>query len=270
MQSSLYNCHVFHRRTAPVEYGFNSRVFMWHLDLDEIDSLCRSLPLLSRNRFNVYSFRDDDHLWLGRPTLRENIEAYLAREGVTEAPARITLLTNLRTMGHVFNPVSFYFCHDAAGEPLAVVVEVHNTFGELKPFLLTRDDLAGHRFRREYPKLFYISPFSDLDQRLEIKVELPGDRLSLYVNTSEKGADKPFFRSSLTGARVPLTSRALLGYSLRFPFITLKVVSLIHYHAFRLYLKKAPFHKKSANPHLQTGILPKKGQSLTASSHEAC
>ena len=180
---------------------------MWHLDLDEIDELCRRIPFLSHNRPNVYTFRDDDHLYLGKETLRENVQEYLKTNGVEEVPARISLLTNLRTFGYVFNPVSFFFCQDAAGEPLAVVVEVHNTFGELKPFLLTREDLTRNRFQRSYPKQFYISPFTELDKRLEIKVELPGDRLALYVNTYEPEAAQPFFRSSLTGRISPLTSR---------------------------------------------------------------
>ena len=261
MNSSLYNCHVFHKRFAPREYGFTSRLFMWHLELDEIDAVCRKLPLLSHNRFNAYSFRDDDHLYLGHPSLRENLEAYLRSNGIVESPERITLLTNLRTFGYVFNPVSFFFCYDREGAPLAVVVEVHNTFGELKPFLLDRSHLERNRFHATYPKLFYISPFSELDQRLEIKVELPGDRLALYVNNYETGQDQPFFRSSLTGRSVPLTNRSLAAYSLRFPFVTLKVISLIHWHALKLYLKKVPFHRKSADSHLQSGILPKKHQS---------
>ncbi len=260
MPSCLYSCTVFHKRLAPLEYGFTTRLFMWLIDLDEIDALCARLPLLSHNRFNLYSFRDDDHLHLGHATLRGNIAAYLAREGVAEPPGRIRLLTNLRTFGHVFNPVSFYFCDDADGAPLAVVVEVHNTFGELKPFLLTRADLAARRFRRTHPKLFYISPFSALDQRLEIKVDLPGERLAIHVNVFERGAATPFFRSSLTGRQAPLTTRTLLGYTLRFPFVTLKVITLIHWHALRLYGKRVPFHRKSEHPELQTGILPKKHQ----------
>jgi DUF1365 family protein len=242
---------------------------MWMLDLDEVDSVASSNWFLSHNRFNLYSFRDDDHLYLGQPTLRENIQDFLADRGIAERPARIFLLTNLRTMGYVFNPVSFYFCYDAEDQPLAVVVEVHNTFGELKPFLLTREDLQANQFRKDYPKLFYISPFSDLDQQLEIKVTLPGDKLALYVNTYERGDSKPFFRSSLTGSTVPLTNRSLLAYSLRFPLITLKVITLIHWHALKLYLKKVPFHKKSQNAHLQQGILPKKGQTLNPRTHEA-
>lgn len=264
MQSSLYSCNVFHKRFSPREYGFTTRMFMWHIDLDEIDSLVRSNPFISHNRANVYSFRDSDHIHLGHDNLRDNVEAYLRQEGVQEKPARITLLTNLRTFGYVFNPVSFYFCYDTEDQPLAVVVEVHNTFGELKPFLLKKEDLRENRFSRTYPKLFYISPFSELDQVLGIKAELPGERIALYVNNYEKGESKPFFRSSLTGAKVPLTSGSLVRYSLRFPLVTVKVILLIHWHALKLYLKKVPFHAKSENPHLQRGILPKKHQSTSS------
>jgi DUF1365 family protein len=233
---------------------------MWHLDLDEVDELCRRIPVLGHNRPNLYSFRDDDHLFLGKETLRGNVEEYLLQNGIREKPARITLLTNLRTFGYVFNPVSFFFCHDEAGKPLAVVVEVHNTFGELKPFLLKAEDLREDQFEKSFPKRFYISPFSGLDKRLEIKVAFPGDRLAIYVNTYELQAQKPFFRSSLTGKPSPLDTRTLLAYSARFPLVTLKVISLIHWHAMKLYLKKVPFHRKDENPHLQTGIIPKRNQ----------
>lgn len=260
MRSSLYKCHVFHKRFSPREYGFTSGLFMWHIDLDELPELDRSLRFFSHNRRNVYSFRDDDHLYLGKDDLRANVCAYLAGQGIAEVPSRITLLTNLRTFGYVFNPVSFFFCYDEADAPLAVVVEVHNTFGELKPFLLRREDLLRNRFSAHHPKRFYISPFSELEQRLEIKADLPGPRLALYVNNYEPDADTPFFRSSLTGKEVPLTNASLLHFSLRFPFITLKVISLIHWHALRLTLKGVRFHRKKDHPELQQGILPKKHQ----------
>lgn len=266
MNSSLYKCNVFHKRFSPREYAFTSRLFMWHIDLDELPQLDKSLPFFGHNRRNVYSFRDDDHIYLGKPDLRSNICAYLESQGISDRPKRISLLTNLRTFGYVFNPVSFFFCFDESDQPLAVLVEVHNTFGELKPFLLKREDLLKNRFTARHPKLFYISPFSDLDQRLEIKADLPGQRLALYVNNYEIDADQPFFRSSLTGQQVPLSTQSLLAYSFRFPFVTLKVIALIHWHALRLTLKGVPFHKKSDHRELQQGILPKKHQSTEIGS----
>lgn len=264
MPSCLYNCRVLHHRYSPAEYAFTSRIFMWLLDLDELDSLTAKLPLLSRNRRNVYSFRDDDHLYLGQPTLRANVETYLQQQGIAERPHRIELLTNLRTFGYVFNPVSFFFCYGAEQHMLGVIVEVHNTFGELKPFFLPGDQGTGRSFRREYPKEFYISPFSPLDDHLDIRASLPGPTLGLTVNSRHHGDDKPFFHSSLQGRAVPLSHRALLGYTARFPVVTLKIICLIHYHAFRLYLKKVPFLRKKSHPELQKGILPKKHQSTSS------
>jgi DUF1365 family protein len=239
---------------------------MWLLDLDEIDGLCRRIPLLSRNARNLYSFRDDDHLYLGKDSLRENVEAYLHEQGVSQAPARILLLTNLRTFGYVFNPVSFFFCFDGNGKALACIAEVHNTFGELKPFFLGPDSFSGSAFRAEHRKEFYISPFSVLDDHLQIRARLPGDRLSLSVNSRHAEEEKPFFRASLAGERTPLTTSTLLGFSLRFPFVTMKVISQIHWHAFRLYLRKVPFFRKSAYPELQKGIVPKRKEILDSSS----
>jgi len=239
---------------------------MWLLDLDELDEVCRKIPFVSRNRRNLYSFRDDDHLYLGKPTLRANVKEYLQRRGITEPPKRILLLTNLRTFGYVFNPVSFFFCYDESGTPLASIAEVHNTFGELKPFLLGPGDFSGSAFRADRPKEFYISPFSVLDDHLQIRAKLPGERITLTVNSRHRGEGRPFFRANLAGNRTPLTTANLLGFSLRFPFITLKVIALIHWHALRLYLRKVPFLRKSAHPELQKGIVPKRHQTLNSSS----
>lgn len=266
MPSCLYNCRVLHHRYSPKDYAFASRIFMWLIDLDELDQLTRRIPLLSRNRRNVYAFRDDDHLHLGHPTLRANVEAYLHRQGITGTPHRIELLTNLRTFGHVFNPVSFFFAFDEQNQIIGIIVEVHNTFGELKPFFIHPHDPAARSFRSEHPKEFYISPFSDLDDFLEIRASLPGPTIGLTVNSRHPGEERPFFHSSLSGRRIPLTTRSLLGYTARFPFVTVKVVALIHFHAVRLYLKKVPFFRKKSRPHLQKGILPKKHQSSSLPS----
>ncbi|MCC5840566.1 MAG: DUF1365 domain-containing protein [Opitutales bacterium] len=260
MNSSLYSCRVGHTRLRPARHHFTARLFMFYLDLDELDELHARLPLFSRNRFNAYTFADRDHLFVGQATIRENLTGYLQAQGVTEPVGRVRLLTNLRVLGYVFNPVSFYVCDDLQGAPLAMVVEVHNTFGELKPYLLTREHLLDHRYRDRREKHFYISPFSELDHDLELRLEIPDERLNLQVINWRKGEDTPFFAATLNGERAPLTTGRLLSNSLRFPFVTLKIMFLIHWHAFRLWRKKVPFHPKSAQPELQRGILPKAHQ----------
>jgi uncharacterized protein len=258
MPSSLYNCRVMHLRLRPRRYGFTTGQYMFLLDLADLDTPGALPALVSRNRFNAFSFFDRDHLYRGHPNVRDNVITYLLENGISESPHSIHLLTNLRVLGYVFNPVSFYFCDRADGSPLCVVVEVHNTFGELKPFLLRPEDWSVDRFERTQPKRFYISPFSELDHALHIKLHPPTEQLALYVNGRRPSEPDAFFRSSLTGKRIPLTNRSLLAQSLRFPFLTLRIMAEIHWHALRLYLKGVPFHRKSDHPELQQGIVPKR------------
>jgi len=182
MNSSLYDCVVMHHRLVPLKHRFVYKVFMFYLDVDELDELGRRSWLFSRNRFNLFSFRDRDHLWLDRPTVRENVVAYLKTKGVDIGSGRIMLLTNVRTLGHVFNPVSFYFCFDEAGEPVCAVPEVGNTFRELKPYLLRRDALKDGTFRERQTKHFYVSPFFDLDTVFEFQLGIPGERLQVKID----------------------------------------------------------------------------------------
>lgn len=258
MNSSLYHCEVMHHRKRPVDYKFRHGIFMFALDLDELDMLAARFSLISRNRFNFYSFHDNDHMESDKPTLNETIRDYLRAQGIKQPVKRITLLTHLRTLGHIFNPVSFYFAYDEQDHPLAVLAEVTNTFGEMKPWLLQPDTLKRDSFRDEQQKHFYISPFTELDNRLTFKVAPPEDKLRIYINSLDEQG--PEILTALTGKRVPLTRFSLAGSALRFPLVTLKVIGLIHWHALRLWLKRVPYHRKGEHPHLQQGII-KEGKS---------
>lgn len=257
VNSSLYNCTVAHTRMRPVRHSFSTRTFMFFLDLDEIEKICARVPLISRNRFNAYTFSDKDHIYRGHANLRANVETFLRENGVREPAGRIRLLTNLRVFGYVFNPVSFYVCDDTCGNPLAMLVEVHNTFGELKPFLLTREHFERNRYRDTRDKHFYISPFSELDHLLELRLPVPGERLNLQVINRRHDEETPFLTASLTGRRVPLTTSRLLSHSVRFPLITLRIMAQIHWHALRLWWKGLPPHAKDEHPELQRGIVAK-------------
>lgn len=141
-----------------------------------------------------------------------------------------------------------------------MVAEVHNTFGELKPFLVVRGEGTEGLFSADFDKHFYISPFSGLDHRLELKLHVPADKLAMYVRCRQHDAESPFLFASITGRRVPLTTAQLAIFSLKFPLITLKVMVMIHWHAFRLYRLGLPFYRKQENSQLQQGIYPKSHQ----------
>lgn len=231
-------------------------MFMWWLDLDEIDTLCARFTLLSRDRWNAFTFRDGDHLdWNGGrpvPSLKAALQQYARAQGCQAPIERVMLLTHLRTFGYLFNPISVYFAFGRAGEPVCAVAEVGNTYREMKSYFLGPETFQNGAFRRRTRKDFYVSPFIDLDAEFDFQLPVPGEKLALVINDYKEG--RPFFFSSLVGRPQPITSGALSAYALRFPLMPLQVIFLIHWQALKLKLKGLPHHRKAATSHLQTEV----------------
>jgi hypothetical protein len=259
VDSCLYKAKVMHHRLAPKNHRFHYTVFMFYLNLNDIDGLCKRLKFMGRNRFNLFNFRDKDHLQLprenpdGSKNIREHITTYLRHNGVNTGVGKIMVLTNLCTLGYQFNPVSFYFCYDEQGKPVCSVVEVCNTFMEMKPYFLGNDALENNRFKLNTTKYFYVSPFIDMDTNFDFDLHLPGEKLQIKIDDYDKDG-KRFFISTLNGSRRALNDATLLLYFFSFPLITLKIIGLIHWQALKLWLKKLPYHKKTENADLQKGV----------------
>lgn len=225
---------------------------MFYLDLDEIDALEKKLPFLSRNRFNVYNFADHDHLEIGGKDVKENIQLYLKSKGIDTPIKRMMLLTNLRTFGYNFNPVSFYYCFDQDNSPICVVPEIGNTFGEIKPYFLGKKYFDGKMFDSKQIKYFYISPFSDLDTYMHFRLKVPEEKLDIKIDDIQNG--EKFLYATMSGERKELNNKNLFLYTLLFPFVTLKVITLIHWHALLLFLKGLKYHAKESNPQYQREV----------------
>ena len=252
MNSCLYECDIMHCRLQPRRHQFTHKIFMFYLDLDELRLLTKKIPCLGYNRFNLYNFCNRDHLELGASSVKENILRYLKSKGVDLTKGKIKLLTNLRTLGYNFNPVSFYFCFDQNNVPVCVVPEIGNTFGELKPYFIGKEDFQNQTFVSCQTKYFYISPFVELDAVMDFQIKIPEERLNIRIDDIRHG--EKFFYSSMSGEKKELSQFNLLKYSLRFPLVTLKVIGLIHLHALWLYLKKIPHYQKENHPHMQKEV----------------
>lgn len=267
MRSRIFECRVMHERFQPRRHRFDYRMFMLAIDLDEYAVLARRLRLLGINRRGFFSVREQDYLPLQEPThnptsgdpenvsqpagrtagtLRGRVEQFLRQGGVSGKLARIELITMPRIAGYGFNPVSFYFCHDDAGRPLAAIAEVTNTFGEIKPFLLGPQCWTNGVFRLRVPKHFYVSPFSDVDVDFDFRLRPADKDLAVCIDDFEAG--ERTLTSVLTGRARPLRDRTLLWFTVKYPLLTLRVIAAIHWHAFRLWMKHVPWFAKAARP----------------------
>ena len=240
MRSHLLEGKVRHRRARPVVYALEHDVWYFALDLDEIPAVDRSLRLVSRNRRNVLSFRDADHWPEPAEDLRATVHAHLGAQGEDPTGWRITLVTNLRVLGYVFNPASFYLCRDTAGMLRVVIVEVHNTHLERHLYTLRRTTADGP-FTGAMDKAFYVSPFIDMEGRYAVHVADEPSRLAIAINERQDG--EPLLSTSLVLARRPLTNRMVLRMLLKHPFVTQRTMGLIHWHALRLWRKGVTFHR---------------------------
>jgi DUF1365 family protein len=263
MNSCLYECRVRHRRFVPRDHRFEYGIFLFALDLDELESLPGRLGLFSLRRPNVYRFRDADYLPTAEPVhrptapgpagsgpLKERVVRALAARGIDLSGGRVVLVTLPRILGYLFNPVSFYFCYGKDGAPAAALAEVTNTFREMKPYFLGRP--ADGRFRCRLPKDFYVSPFSDLDIAFDFDLRPPGERLAARID-DYAGAGRTL-ASTLLGERRELTAARLAWWTVKYPMLTLRIIALIHWHALRLWLKRVPWFAKASRPGLQRDL----------------
>ena len=244
MKSCIYKGELYHHRYLPRENKFTYTVFFMFLDLEELEHVFDGRWLWSVGRANVANFKRADYLG---PTdipldqaVRDRVEQKLG-----ERPAGpIRMLTHLRYYGHCFNPVSFYYCYNATDTTVEyIVAEITNTpWLERHSYVLSMkqnlDTASGKHF--QFAKAFHVSPFMDMDFLYDWHFEEPGESLRIHMKNFKE--DNKFFEAVLTMQRREISGAALAWVLIRFPAMTMKVLSMIYWQAFRLWLKKTPYY----------------------------
>jgi DUF1365 family protein len=248
MESALYVGKLRHRRFSPRAHEFTYPVFMAFLDVDGLPDLMRVSPFSSYNRWNWTSYFERDHFGSPAQPLRERLAEDAASHGVMLPDGPIFLLTHLRYLGYVFNPVSFFYCYDRAGKLSLLMSEVNSTFGESHNYWLTpanqRECAAAKRYTTA--KKMHVSPFMGMDLDYDWIFTPPGDRLVAHMNTLSEG--KPFFDATLQLEHRPWERRELHRALAAYPLMTLRVIAAIHWQALKLWLKRVPVFTHPAKP----------------------
>jgi DUF1365 family protein len=238
--SALYEGTVRHRRMAVRQREFGYRIHMAYVDLDELPGLLGAR--LASPRPGLVRFRRSDYFGDPREDLATAVRAEVERLTGARPDGAVRLLTNLRAFGHCFNPVSFYYCFEAAGERVqAVLAEVTNTpWGERQAYALSRRGENGRVLSGRSEKLLHVSPFMGMDHEYEWRVSVPGERLSVHIESHRAG--EPAFDATLNLVRRELTTRSLASATARHPMNTLHVLARIYGQALRLKLRGVPVY----------------------------
>jgi len=245
--SAIYVGSVMHRRLRPVGHTFRYRCFWLLLDLAELDALNARLRLFGHKCKRLFSFQPADHGDGTDTPLRTQVDRLLTASGIDLAGGAVKLLCMPRTLGYSFNPLSIYFCHHADGRLLALIHQVHNTFGGRHTYVMPVAPVRcdGATIVQRCGKSFYVSPFLGMDLRYDFRVRPPAKRVAVAIRASSP--EGPMLDACLSGEHRPLTDGALLRAFLAVPAVSLKVIAAIHWEAVRLWWKGLQFHREPSS-----------------------
>ena len=239
MNSCIYNGEVNHTRFKPVKHFLNYKTFSLFIDLDEIEQLDKSISIFSHNKFNIFSFYNKDHGDRDGSCLKKWVISNLKKYKVGGNISKIKILCYPRIFGYVFNPLSIFYCYE--NEKLkSIFYEVKNTFNEQHTYIFKIKD--GEEIKQKCKKKFYVSPFMDMETFYNFKLINPNQRLSVMIKQTD--AEGTVLTATQTGDKKEFNFKQLLINFFRYPLMTLKIISSIHFEALLLWKKGAIYRKR--------------------------
>mgnify|MGYP005742965841 FL=1 len=240
MTSSIYNGTVIHKRFKPKIHFFKYKVFSLLLDLSDLNRLDKDISFFSYNTFNLISFFDKDHGERDGSSLFEWVKKSLVENNINSENIKIKLLCYPRIFGYVFNPLSVFFVYDNQENLISILYEVKNTFGEQHTYIFKVEN--NNLLQHNCSKKFHVSPFIEMNCNYFFKILKPAEKISVIIDQYQLD-DKILFASQ-DGRRVDFNSKELLKSYIKHPLMTFKIISAIHFEAFKLWIKGIKFVKK--------------------------
>jgi len=239
MNSCIYNGEVTHTRFKPVRHFLKYKTFSLLIDLDEINLLDKSIGIFSHNKFNIFSFYDKDHGDRDGGNLKDWVISNLKKFQIKENITKIKVLCYPRILGYVFNPLSIFYCYEK-DKLVAIFYEVKNTFNEQHTYVFKIKN--NEEIIQKCRKKFYVSPFMDMETFYNFKLLNPNDKLSVFIKQTD--ADGTILTATQTGDKKEFSFKQLAINFLKYPLMTIKIISSIHYEALLLWKKGAIYRKR--------------------------
>ena len=238
INSCIYNGTVIHKRFKPKEHFFKYKVFSLLIDLSEIQKLCEQIKFFSLNKFNLISFYERDHGARDGTSLEKWVKNNLENTDIDIEGIKIKLLCYPRILGYVFNPLSIFFIYNKNDKLVSILYEVKNTFGEQHTYIFKVED-DTELFQHNCSKKFHVSPFIEMDCNYFFRILKPCERISVIIDQYQ--SDEKILYASQDGKRKDLNSKELLKSYIKHPLMTFKIISAIHFEAFKLWTKGIKF-----------------------------
>jgi len=239
----IYTGTINHRRFTPFDHFFTYPLFLTYIDLSTFESALKKSWIWNINKPALISFNRKDYHGEVSLDLENAVRKTIFQRIGKKVKGPIRLLTHLRYFGYCFNPVSFYYCFDETDSQVEIILaEVTNTpWNERHAYIIHNRSKNGNinNLKEDLDKRLHVSPFWGMDHQYEWVFTQPEETLLVYMKNFKDG--KKVFDVTLDMKRMPFTLPQLLKEVARFPFITIIVVFRIHWQAFKLWLKKAPF-----------------------------